>query len=344
MLALVVVFIIGCDKAPDGIIKESTMVDLMTEMHKMETIIEMHPELFPSDSSKRLIKQSLFKKYDITQAEYDTSLIWYAQNIETYEKVYKKVVKNLQEEQAELAEEMNKGRNLSGRGNERPGSHKMYPASGDTADLWLNDRTYMLTSGLNMGYINFEIAPDKEHKLGDHYSLNMKLLGFDNNFVLVLATEYKDGSISFSSRNAVTTGWINIDLQSDKNRQVRRIYGYINYQMRGGSSIAFIDSVALVRTHLNLNTYPVINTQKFITRDKSQGKPSAPAGPTSIAPAPKPTAPQAGPQRVLSGQERTTERAPKGEKLPLDKPQKLYVPKEGVNKGNHTKGTPPQRK
>ena len=88
LIATLAVLLTGCDKAPDGIIKESDLADFLYDLYRLEAIIDMNPEAFPSDSVKRVAKQSLFQKHGITQAEYDSSLVWYATNFEAYNTVH----------------------------------------------------------------------------------------------------------------------------------------------------------------------------------------------------------------------------------------------------------------
>jgi hypothetical protein len=51
-------------------------------------------------------------------------------------------------------------------------------------------------------------------------------------------------------------------VQSDTARQVRRIYGYVSYDIKRGHT-AYVDSLMLMRTHLNKNNYGYINAQRL---------------------------------------------------------------------------------
>ena len=133
----------------------------------------------------------------------------------------------------------------------------------------------------------------------------MKMLSFNNTFGLMLAAEYADGTVSIASRNASLNGWTELALQTDSTRNVRRIFGYIHYNVASHSVVAFLDSISLVRTHLDRKIYSNINSQKFVSRNQSMA-----AAHKSGSPA------KGGPDKVKS--------APQ---------QKLYAPKPGVNKG-----------
>ncbi|MGM9868721.1 MAG: DUF4296 domain-containing protein [Sodaliphilus sp.] len=301
--SLVVALLCGCDKAPNGVIKESDFADFLYDLYRLEAIIESNPDMFPTDSVKRVAKQSLFQKHGITQADYDSSMVWYAANFQAYSTVHKKVVMRLQEDKAQLTKELIKApqdhKQASGTGQQR----KMYATKGDTADIWTDTRSLMLSPGLKCGYFTFECQPDGEHLKGDKYTLSMKMLCFSNTFSLMLAAEYQDGSVAIVHRNASMEGWSNIPLQTDSTRNVRRIFGYIKYNITGVSTVNYLDSIALLRTHLDRGTYPNINSQKFIS--KQLNSPPAKLNPKPIA---------GGPREVATA------------------PRKLYTPKPGVNK------------
>lgn len=299
---MAVALLCGCDKAPDGVIKESDFADFLYDLYRLEAIIETNPEMFPTDSVKRLAKQSLFKKHGITQADYDSSLVWYASNFQAYSTVHKKVVMRLQEDKAELTNEMMKAPQEHKQPADNRSQRRMYAAIGDTADIWTDHRSFLLTPGLQRGYLTFDCQPDGEHRKGDKYTLSMKMLCFSNTFAIMLGAEYSDGSVAISKRNASTTGWTDIVLQTDSTRNVRRIFGYINYNINGMTTVNYLDSIALLRTHLDRGTYPNINSQKFISKfgNKADTPPQSPG--------------TGNPKKIM-------------EKAPV-----LYKPKPGVNK------------
>ncbi len=260
-----VVALVACDRAPHGVIKESKMKELLIDIHKAQAYIELHPDAYPDDSSKQVLKQSVFEKHHITQADYDTSLMWYAHNIEIYNNVYRKVILELQHEQKKLAKDVVAGLVVPMSEEDRK-LHKRYSAKGDTADVWQGDRLWLLTHGLQQGYVKFDVKPDVEYRQGDRYQLNAKLLGFGTVFTIFLGVDYDDGSTSFVNRTNTFSGWFALDLQTDSAKHVHRIYGYMRYETRP-ATVAFVDSVQLLRTHIDHSKYDNIGSQKLISRN-----------------------------------------------------------------------------
>ena len=60
------------------------MCDVLIDMQMAETIINDDPYTYGSFCQKNALFQSVFKKHNLTQAEYDSSLIWYGKNIDIY--------------------------------------------------------------------------------------------------------------------------------------------------------------------------------------------------------------------------------------------------------------------
>ena len=52
------------------------MCDVLIDMQMAETIINDDPYTYGSFRQKNALFQSVFKKHNLTQAEYDSSLIW----------------------------------------------------------------------------------------------------------------------------------------------------------------------------------------------------------------------------------------------------------------------------
>lgn len=288
LLLMLALSMLSCDKTPRGVLSINDMADLIVDLKLAEAYIDNHNAEFMSDSSKQVLKQSVFKKHGITQQDYDTSLVWYAHNMEDYTKAYDKAVGKLQKRYEKFD---NGGNNQPGEmmaGGSGPGepTHNPVPSSNlpiqrgnkkfhqlstdtksDSADLWQGHRSYMLTQGARRGFITFDIPPDVNHRPGDRYQLAYKLSRGNNDFKVCLNVDYNDGSTAQITRSTNSDGWVTIDVQSDTARQVRRIYGYLSYDIKRGYT-AYVDSLTLMRTHLNKDNYGFIHAQRLLERNK----------------------------------------------------------------------------
>ncbi len=303
-LALLLCLTVACDKAPRGVIPESTMEKLIVDLELADAYIESHYDQFPNDSSRLVLKQSVMAKYDITPELYDTSLVWYARNMDVYTKVYENAATHLQG----MRDNLN-GNAAGTRNNAADGLRHSYPSQGDSADLWQGPRRWMLTQGMKRGFITFDIEPDKEYYRGDRYEFMFALKPVRSSFRTFMAVDYKDGATAYVSRFSQLNGWNSLILQSDSTRDVRRIYGYVYYNIASGD-VAYVDSLTLLRTHLNRNIYAAGAGVKTIERVKK-----SPVRTTVISP---------------TGD---TVQAPSVKSVPQQS-QGSFNPKQGVNKSS----------
>ncbi len=263
--------LMGCDKAPDGVIKESDMVHVIADFAKAEAIIEQSPSQFPDDSSKLALKQSILKKYDADLAKYDSSLVWYAHNLKIYSEVSEKAIKMLEKEANIKHSDNSPGSMASApspastpHGVPGPNQKRVFATTGDSANLWKEPPQWMLTSALkNNGLITWDYKPDAESRKGDVYALNLKVLAATGGSSRVmLAIDYNDGATSYISRNLGSTGWTTFTLQADTTRIVKRIYGFISCDTRT-HNVTLLDSIYLLRTHFDPSRYSMIAVQRI---------------------------------------------------------------------------------
>ncbi len=102
-IALITV-IVSCDK--NKIIPRDKMVEVLHDIQIVESIIQQEYETFKDKGSKDALVEGVLKKHGITQAQLDSSLVWYSDNIEIYLKVNDSVLSTLKREDNRLRNEM----------------------------------------------------------------------------------------------------------------------------------------------------------------------------------------------------------------------------------------------
>ena len=280
LLLIIIVVLMSCDRTPGGVLSMNDMADLIVDLQMAEAYIESHPGDFTDDSSKLVIKQSVFKKHGITQQDYDSSLVWYAHNMEDYTRAYDKAVGILQERHDKISKG-GKGKfdDMAARPSEP--THTPQPrsmsrknlskfgadATADSADLWIGKRCYWLTQASGRGFIPFDLPLSNNTLPGDRYQLAYKLKRGGNDFKVSLSVDYTDGSTAQLTRATYSDGWVEIDVQSDTARQVRRVYGYVSYDIKRGHT-AYVDSLMLMRTRKSDGNYGFIHAQRLLERNK----------------------------------------------------------------------------
>lgn len=247
----------SCSKTPHGVINEDEMAHLLADFAKAEELMTQNPNLFPDDSSKLILKQSILKKYDADLEKYEASLEWYAHNLKIYAKVHEEAIKILEKESKDNGSNINMNAgNITTSNKAYPGTKSKYPTSGD--NVWKDPQKWVLTYAMRDGYITFDYKPERNSRKGDKYSLGFKMMNSGNSITLMLALDYQDGSTSIINRTAHVNGWSENAIQSDSSKVIKRIYGFIRYKTRP-HGITFIDSTYLLRTPLDQNKYSTIS-------------------------------------------------------------------------------------
>lgn len=257
---------ISCEKAPRYAIGESDMEDLLVDVYKAEAYIEAHYLEFADDSSKMLLKQSVFMKHGVTPEKFDTSMKWYSMNIPVYMDVYDNVQKRLEKERNEL--DITTGNVIAS--HRKTGTGKTYKNFGDSADLWESARQLIITENIKNSILPFELKTNQESQKGDKYCLKMLVVNNNTEIKALVALLYSDDSYTFIERRTASNGWFDVTVQGDSMKNIKNVFGYIKYGDVPHGEMVYVDSILLLRTHLDRNTYNGINTQKVLDRRNSQ--------------------------------------------------------------------------
>jgi len=106
-LFVVVACFIGCDeknqKQPDYLISEENMVDIMVDMHLVETVQNL--KLITPDTTNTNYKEffeSIYKTHGVSKTAFDSSLFYYTSQSEQMNIIYDKVLERLYELESEV--------------------------------------------------------------------------------------------------------------------------------------------------------------------------------------------------------------------------------------------------
>ena len=271
VILLFTVLLVGCWKTPDNIISEDDMSAILADMYKAEAMVEEDNNKYYNDSLKMMVRQSVMMKHNVTQEQYDTSIVWYAHNLDVYKDVYENTIKQLDTELNEIRKGDYTAVAPVAKSDKIKPSVPRYRAVGDTADIWENLRTWALLPGFSRNIITFDLKPDKECMKGDRYELAFKLANQRQSMKVFLGIDYKDGSTAYLYRTVNNEGWKHYKLQADTTRDVTRIYGYMSYASKP-KHVVYVDSVELLRTHLDRKSYSnIIHQQNWIGKKEDKG-------------------------------------------------------------------------
>lgn len=250
-LISIMLIIVACDDRPEKVISDDAMVDLLVDIHRGDAYLSIGSPHFVTDSSKKVLRQSILKKHGVTQEEFDSSLNWYGKNIDRFVELYAEVEKQLdnQMKQARLRA-AETGEIASG-------------SLGDEHNLWYKSPIKKIAYTDDSHLLWFELdAKDASIVPGDRFNWQFRKLNSQSEMQMFIAVDYEDGTTSYASRSFLqNTPNCKMTLQTDSVLKANRVYGYARY-FPAKDEVIFIDSIIIDKKPLLGSNYSQIFSQR----------------------------------------------------------------------------------
>lgn len=241
---MMMIAVTSCSGVPSGVIPPEKMARLLADIHIGEAVADQQASTFYNDSTKQLLKQSIYERNGVDTRQVDSSLAWYGRNLDRYAEVYEKTVAILEEDLRKQTE--------AAASNMEVRTIVAFEAEGDSVDIWPLYRSRIFTPMMATDRITFEIKSDRYWEQGDTYQLRFKAVNPKHNFLTSVGADYTDGHTSYTSATPMGEGWHALTLRLDRDRNASVLYGYIAYPAdslldRFPTVPAMVDSIQLVR-------------------------------------------------------------------------------------------------
>ena len=103
LLALLALTFVGC--RPKGILHSWEMRDIIIDLHKTDALLMQKSIRVSEREARSIYYAQVLEKHHTTQAQFDSSLVWYTAHPALFDKIYPKVLNELKtEEEAFLAQ------------------------------------------------------------------------------------------------------------------------------------------------------------------------------------------------------------------------------------------------
>lgn len=245
MLAFVALFLSCKPQVPGKYIQPNVMEDILFDYHIAMGMISDNDT---NDFQKRMYEASVLKKYGVSEAEFDSSLVYYTRHADRFQTIYENLSKRLSDEAVSLgaaaSDVSNFGENT---------------ASGDTANVWRDASSLVLATVEPNNVESFHVVADSAYHKGDRI-----ILSFDTQFIF--QDGYKDGvamlTVRLSNDSIVTrvlhiseSSHYDISISDDESLGIKEIRGFISLQDQANSSqttlkLMFVSNIRLVRCHI----------------------------------------------------------------------------------------------
>lgn len=225
-----------------------TMEDILYEFHLAQNTPEQYNENYDKRQfDKNVYINAIFKKYGITRAEFDSSMVYYFRHSDELQTIYERVGNRLNKEAIEV------GGNVS-----VSNTNISYGTTGDTANIWLYNRFSVLTNYAPFNKISFNMHADTSYYAGDHFCLqfDQKFLyqdGYKRGMVL-LAVNYDNDSTTYQVQNFSVDGKTIMHIYTPKDLKMKSLSGFMMINNGSNEStttlkLLILENIVLLRMH-----------------------------------------------------------------------------------------------
>ena len=234
--------IASCVNIPKGVLSMKQMENVLVEMHKAEAVSEEFYSKYGSTDKKQMLMAEVFKKSNITKAQFDTSLVFYSTRLDLYMKIYQKVLDRLNNDKEYLYVDL------------LDFERSLLTPTGDSVNIWKKSPQIILsTEYLNPNFV-FEIRCDSNFRINDHLEWRMKFLNLPADSLSQIYVSF--GNFNSTEINAHvygkpdSVGWFELKIDSCAYKTNEVSFGNItlvNYDSEKKYEHINVDSVSILR-------------------------------------------------------------------------------------------------
>ncbi len=238
---------------PSEYIQPDDMEDLIYDYHVAQGIAMQQDG--SQDYNRRLNFELVLKKHGLTQAQFDSSLVYYYTRADRFQEIYKHVQERLNNEAEKYGAAVSEG------------PIKAVSLSGDTADVWKGNRALMLLNDRPYHLYQFAQKADTAYRAGDSFMFSMNttwLMQQGNRQASVyLAITYANDSTVKQYSTVSSSGNTTLRIPYCKER-VKEIKGFVMCGMRPSTDdtnslcVLFVNNIQLFRFHNKIIEQPVM--------------------------------------------------------------------------------------
>jgi hypothetical protein len=255
--ALLAVVMVACKvERPRYVLSDGVMEKVLYDYHIAKAMGE---NLDYNEQYKRtLYLNAVFKKHNITQAQFDTTMAWYARHPEVVNEVYDIVRERL------MASRENYNHLVSLRDG-KPTRSK----AGDSIDVWIWDRIHMLSGMPLDNKLMFTLPSDDNYQASDTIKwtvgfkfLSEQLVDTTKRPIMAMQVAYAKDTIVSALCRIDSSQVAQLVLQADTLGDIKELRGFIYYPTNQPKQTLLIDSVSLMRYHQTNDSIPATTDDK----------------------------------------------------------------------------------
>lgn len=255
--ALLAVVMVACKvERPSYVLSDGVMEKVLYDYHIAKAMGENVD--YKDQYLRALYLNAVFKKHNITQAQFDTTMAWYARHPEVVNEVYDIVRERL------MASRENYNHLVSLRDG-KPTRSK----AGDSIDVWIWDRIHILSGMPLDNKLMFTLPSDDNFQANDTIKwtvgfkfLSEQLVDTTKRPIMAMQVAYAKDTIISALCRIDSSQVAQLVLQADTLGDIKELHGFIYYPTNQPKHTLLIDSVSLMRYHQTNDSIPATTDDK----------------------------------------------------------------------------------
>ena len=242
---------------PKEVIPPAKMEKVLYDYHLALGISSRLPS--SEDYKKQAFKNYLFKKHDITSAQFDSSMVWYTRNSYELSKIYQNLDKRFSREKTKLTSILQ----------ERHIDITTQP--GDTVNIWHYYPVYWLTDAPMNNKFTFSMNADTNFWVKDAFAWNADITFLNASRVTMgLNIRYQNDSVTGKTIAMTQPGSHTLYVPADSLNEIKDINGfiYVDKDSVHQTPNVLISNISLIKYHQNKDT----TAPKAETKDEKESK------------------------------------------------------------------------
>ena len=242
IVAILALVVSACGKQiPSDIIQPNEMQNLLYDYHIAGSLSADVP--YSDEYKKESYFKYVFKKHNVTEALFDSSMVWYSRHANVLSEIYKDLNTRLEKEEEKM-------RNLI---RMREGQISV-SFSGDSVDIWQDRKMFWLTSSKLLNKLTFSLKADTSFKYKDELELSAHFLFLPDKMKsevnMGLSIVYENDGVQGVTTIVNESGVYSLRVKADSTFRFRNINGYIYYTAHNKKeSSVVLDNICLMRYH-----------------------------------------------------------------------------------------------
>lgn len=238
---IVALLITGCDH-DKHVISSGEMEDILYDYHLADAMAQQAEGGYEKNAIA--YRAAVLKKYDITQGDFDSSMVYYMRHTDELHDMYQHISDRMQQEANEVGASSMSGSSVSG----------------DSANVWSGEKSVVLIPNEPYNLYSFSLNADSTFHKGDHLILNFKAdFIFQDGMrdgIVMLAVTLGNDSVASTVTHVSSSMASSLQIADNDSLGIKKIRGFFliskNNDANSSSTtlqLMSIHDIQLIRVH-----------------------------------------------------------------------------------------------